>query len=335
MDNIRKELFETAALFKKTGCWNWMNNMDIFGVKDPISKEIAYCCITGNDDEGYGIMAYMGTEGILNFYALSSGMYDEDDPEIIHLNKGFLLSFYNRGDLLPDELMLIKDLGLKFRGKNQWPIFKNFVPGYLPKALDDSQCIFMKHILEQAMIVAEGCKYDKELIDTGDPYRIMVRTPRKAKGSEITWRNSFVELENKKRDYEVYEVLDEVLLKRLRVNAKKRIDVMEVDFFYGPFPVEQDNNFFFPVICAFANNDDGYVLGIEMVNSYEERFKFGEAFLRLIENEKIMPRRILVCKEDVFTFMEEVCKKLKIKLELVYRLTVIPELRKSMVKEIK
>ena len=42
-----KSLYKAAIEFKKLAPWSWMYDTDIFGVKDPVSGKIGYCCIMG------------------------------------------------------------------------------------------------------------------------------------------------------------------------------------------------------------------------------------------------------------------------------------------------
>ena len=43
-----QELFAALREFKKTAPWRWMYNSDLFGVQNPESGEIGYCCVMGN-----------------------------------------------------------------------------------------------------------------------------------------------------------------------------------------------------------------------------------------------------------------------------------------------
>ncbi len=50
-----KNLYEAAIEFKKVECWNWMQDSDIFGVKNPATGEIGYCCILGRLGDYFGL----------------------------------------------------------------------------------------------------------------------------------------------------------------------------------------------------------------------------------------------------------------------------------------
>lgn len=334
-ENIYRELYNKADEFNKKQCWKGMADYNLFGVMDPETREIYYCCIFGNNGETFGLMAYEGTEGLENYYKILGEVFDADDPEMFHINKGIMCNFCNRVEMGKEELTIIKDLGLTFRGKNKWPSFRYLTPGYVPTMLTPKQGKLLITILEQAMVVAD--LFNEKLIDleTDDFSKVFVRSCMKDDKDIINWDNIYMEIQNEYRDYLVYEFGDEVRAKRIRAGAKNKVALLEVDFFYAPFPVEYENQIIFPMICAFVNRETGYVYGFDMINNYEtEGYKFGDSFLSLLEEQKIIPLCISVCRDEVYYYLEEVCKKLKIKLKLEDRLISIPELRKSMLQDI-
>lgn len=68
-----RALYEAAVSFKRASCWEWMYDDDIFGVANPETGEVAYCCIMGNAGEHFGIAAYLGAEGLDGVLGLLSG----------------------------------------------------------------------------------------------------------------------------------------------------------------------------------------------------------------------------------------------------------------------
>lgn len=329
-----KELYEIAKDFNQKQCWKWMADYHIFGIMDPETEKIYYCCVLGNNGETFGLMAYEGTEALENYYKILVEAFDVDDPEIMHLSKGIICDYCSREELDKDELKFIKNTGVTFRGKNNWPSFRYLNPGYAPKMLSLQQAKSFITIFEQVMIVCD--MYKDKLIDleTGDLSKVYVRSCVK-KNDIVTWENKYMELQNEYKDYLVYDFGDEVRAKRIRSGAKNKVSLLEIDFFYAPFPVEYKNEIIFPMICAFVNRETGFVYGFDMINDYsDEGYKFGDTFLNILEEQKIIPLCVSVCREEVYYYFEEVCKKLKIKLRLEERLLSIPELRKSMNQDI-
>ena len=161
------QLYQASIEFKKIKPWEWMYDDDIFGVKDAESGEIAYCCIMGNEDEYFGIAAYLGSEGLNGILSILSGEIEPDDPDFIFSQKCLLVSFEDREALTSEDRKIIKELGIKFRGRNEWPIFRNYTPGYFPWFITAAECRFLTDILKQATYVALKCKEEgKDFLET-------------------------------------------------------------------------------------------------------------------------------------------------------------------------
>ena len=59
-DHEWKELYKAAIEFKDTNCWNWMDDTNLFGVRNPADGEIGYCCVLGALSEVFGLNCLSG-----------------------------------------------------------------------------------------------------------------------------------------------------------------------------------------------------------------------------------------------------------------------------------
>src|SRR5262249_20651700 len=147
-------LYQAAIAFRDIASWDWMSDSDIFGVQNPDSGEIAYCCIMGQLGQLYGIAAYLGSDGLAVYEKLRSGAIQPEDPDLGYIQRCLMASFNDRRALQKPDLQIIKQLGLKFRGQHAWPLFRSYRPGYYPWYLEAAEAQFLTHILEQAKTVA-------------------------------------------------------------------------------------------------------------------------------------------------------------------------------------
>ena len=153
-------LFDAAIAFKELRCWEWMYESDLFGVQDPNTGEVGYCCVLGNLGEVLALNVYFGAEGLESYW--SPHEVDEaerDDPlrayAVLNSQKCLMASFEDRSTLHKTDLRLIRELGLQFRGKKAWPMFRNYLPGYYPWFLVSPEEIrFLTLTLQQAKEVA-------------------------------------------------------------------------------------------------------------------------------------------------------------------------------------
>src|SRR5690606_28813463 len=114
------------------GPWEWMEEDDLFGVQDPETGELGFVSIMGMAGEHYAVGVYRGAKGLYGYLHLK-----EMDPFLIRTED--LLNIPQLQASLEDRELLekrdrdqIKSLGLKFRGRNAWPQFRSYRPGYAP-----------------------------------------------------------------------------------------------------------------------------------------------------------------------------------------------------------
>lgn len=92
-----------------------------------------------------------------------------------------MASFDNRGELNAEDLAVIKTLGFKFRGKQRWPLFRLFEPGFPPWAVDGAQARFLTAALEQAVVITQAFEdCPEKLIE--QPGKVLVRVHQDMNG---------------------------------------------------------------------------------------------------------------------------------------------------------
>ena len=101
-----------------------------------------------------------------------------------------MASFEDRKIIDKRDYEIIRKLGLKFRGHNEWPLFRSYVPHHLPWFLNREEVKFLTVALQQAIHVCKQFKNDPEMLISPSNTEILVRVPLKKNSSE--WKDLMV-----------------------------------------------------------------------------------------------------------------------------------------------
>lgn len=306
-----------------------MFDSDIFGVQDPDSGKIGYCCIMGALGEVFALAVYLGTEGLEGFLKIQSGQVTPGSEDALTIQNCLMASFEDRGHLTKRDLQVIKELGLKFRGRNAWPLFRRYEPGYAPWHVTKQEAAFLTLALEQARNVALRVKDNRDLLKPPKAKHYMVRV-LKREGDQLQWTDQWLKPKPLKKKEVVGGPIDEIRLQRIRKAASKTERIFEIDFFYAPTPVKEEGKPFFPYVFLYVCHQSGMIVHINMTKHSEYQMEFPEDFLDLVEQSNTVPNEIIVSKEEVFKLLEPIASKLNIKMRRVKRLREIEKARSAM-----
>lgn len=144
-----KALYEQALQFKQLSCWTWMIEETIFGIRDSKTGEIGYCCIIGSLGEVFGLIVYLGSEGLDGYRKLQAKRRPPGSIEGLLLHNCLSLMCDDRQYVQKEEHEIINSWGC-IRGRNAYPIFKNLKPGYLPWSITGDEAVYLTQALTQA-----------------------------------------------------------------------------------------------------------------------------------------------------------------------------------------
>src|SRR5699024_7409813 len=156
--DIWRSLFAMIDRYKKTKLWDFLADDQIIIVELADTKERVYCSILGNAGQEFGIAVYIGDAGLASLQKLVSNPRQYGMDEVMH-QRSLLLSLANRDELEEDDYSLIKRLGIAYRGKKQWPLFRSIKPGYYPWIIDEQEAIILTETLE---IIVENANQWKQ-----------------------------------------------------------------------------------------------------------------------------------------------------------------------------
>ncbi len=324
-----RALYKAAATFKALAPWRWMREHHLFCVVDPEGRETGYCGVTGADGEHMSLIVNLGTEG-LSSYLTTLELGDVVDPlEFLFMQRCLMASYEDRGLLRKEDRDVIKGLGLSFRGRGAWPLFRSYRPGFAPWHLTSSEARFLRVALEQAVDVAKRVEDDPGLMDFVKHKTLIFRVPVREGGATV-WRDERRPVP-KVGPPPLPRPKLEVERARRQLEGVKRLDsVWEVDMFHMPQVTRErkGDRPYFPRLALWVDRGTGLVVGHSMFGPVDMP-DLSMATLRVIERLGV-PRTIMVQRPEVAALLEPLAELGGIELQPVEWLDGIEGARRSM-----
>jgi hypothetical protein len=321
-------LYQAAMRIKEIAPWEWMAETEIFGVSNPETGELGFVSVMGEMGEHLGLAAYLGPQALYHFWALQ----DED----LHLPMETILevpqlqaSFEDRRVLTDRDLRVIKDLGLKFRGRQAWPQFRSYRPGFHPWYLEPQEARFLTHVLEQAADVVLRLKDNPDLLTPPHEESYLVRVSRR-EGEQLIWDDVTMNVPPPEPEPTIIEISSAQLAhaKRLPISHTR----LEADLFpllsaYIAEKPSERPQFAYILLCLDCST--GMVLNpqilspIPSVNAMRAAVP-GKLLIEFIRQGKL-PAQINVVHPDLYRVIEPVARELKIRVSLVSQLPMLED----------
>lgn len=175
-----KALYDAAIRFRDLAPWKWMEDCEIFGVRDPVSGTIGYCVVMGALGEHLALGVYRGTSGLQALMERFEGPPPEmlSPAELLAAQDCLMASFEDREFVAEEDRGVMKALGRRFRGRKAWPLFRSYEPGAIPWFLTDDEARFLTVCLEQVLEVAPRLRETPDLLPDASPLvSCLVRVP--------------------------------------------------------------------------------------------------------------------------------------------------------------
>lgn len=307
-----KQLFEVAGRIKQLKPWEYLSENDIVVIQAPERKEPIFCSVIGAGGEAFAVLVYP------NFQSFSKRVQVFSHPDLPYYilagrNDCLACNFGDRSELSPEDYNIVKDLGLKFRGKNQWIYFHSYKTGYAPWLLDSEEADVMISAL-QNFTMAFLCYAQGKLKVDFESGKILYRF---YSGEKQQWFNCETDMpEIPEPVCKQVTVKDEIYTAKLW-KAHKTARRIEMELFYMPTPIQEKKGErpFYPQMCLIGDKGSGRIVGQHMLANGE---KEENVILSLLDGYIAQfgrPQSIQIRDETVEGLIGDFCAKCDIKIE--------------------
>jgi hypothetical protein len=323
-------LYEAAIRIKEVAPWTWMVETDVFGVQNPETGDLGFVSVMGIRGEHFAVSLYLGAKGLHGFWDFEeSGEFVS--PERLLEIPQLQAAFEDRDELENQDRTVIKNLGLKFRGKKAWPMFRSFRAGFVPWHLEAEEVRFLTHALHQLAEVAPRFKANPDLFDPSDSEPYLVRVPNNKDAS--SWKDCAMTVLPPEPET-IQLLMDPKLLASLKLIKPKNLK-LEIDLCLFPAPMrDRGDRPYFPYILLIVDVQSGMVLCHEMFQplpSLEEMWgKVPLTVAQTLASASFVPKEIAVSSGVVFQLLQPFAKSLNIKLKTAPFLLTLSQVQEFM-----
>lgn len=309
--------------------WEWMFDVDLFGVQDLESGQIGYCGFLGAGNGVKGFALFRGSSGLFSFERLI-----EQNPETLQFLEsyqldGLMLTFQEVELLGKEELDFLRKTGYEFSGKPIVPILKDHVPGMMPwKVVEESMVERMVLSLEQALLLGSRFKDNPDLLDdtAGHPGRILVKIPQ-IENDKLVWSEAWLTEPNLLA--EVYTRKGNDLFLRSRCSGMPTLqDDWVADVFYFPQPVKIDQERpYLPQMVLLISSSRREIIASSKYQPGELDMGIDKLFVEVAEKEGGLPHALITNRPESYGYWLPVAQALGIEIQLRTDEMIIDDLK--------
>jgi len=337
-------LYMMAGDIRSLAPWEYLFEDEVFGVQVPGTERIYFVSVMGSEGEFPALSFYKGYEGLVDFLEFRAetervsrlGLAPESMMSASMLSGGpmtiphMMISYTDREELGKDDLAAIRKSGARFRGRGQWPVIEEIVPGYLPVYPGRDSLLELFLVMKQTLVVLEKAEEDDYYMQREDDpdETILVRIPT-GKGPRFRWKDHYLiaDPEWGETKYEVkISPESSVALSRLPKASRE----LQLDLFMLPAPVkEKGSGGFFPFVLLMIDKLNGMVISTVILSPQPDLRSMYESVPQRALEELLTsghrPSKIEIRSDLLYELLEELLKKAGCQVEWVTRMPQMDE----------
>lgn len=311
-----QQLYALMQQVKQVAPWEFMTEEMVFGVQNPQTSDIGFISVMGSLGEHLSIAVYLGITALYHFWAVHEQQAPaEQILEISHLQA----SFEDRELVTPEDRAVIKAVGLKFRGRQAWPLFRSYRPGFVPWHLTQDEARFLIHALTQMLVIAQRLAENDETLEPPDEFTYLVRVPS-MQGDDIVWQDQMMHI-LPPEPQGINIQMDLNALTFVKSLPQRNVNV-EIDFFMMPVRIQEkkEDRPFFAYNLLLVDSQSGIILGVQTMGadpSFEDMLgRVPLEIVHILAQSSLRPKSILVRPSRTQMLLAPLCEGLGIHLKI-------------------
>lgn len=310
--DLWQELYDVTQNLRALEPWNYFWDSDIVAIELAEGEEPVFCSIMGRGGVCCGISVYEGFRGLEDFDMLATSDKDGFSPEYAMSDQNCLTCYFgDREEVSREQKEIIKNLGLKFRGRGNWIYFESFKKRYSPYLPDEREVKVLVETFENLFMSVRAVREDRIHINW-DNGEIMYRRYNKEREE---WNTFAVPRPITKRKYPEYKLSDEIQKARLRKKPKINCE-LSMDFVYMNAAI-RDEAYDRPVntlLLVIMDEISDYIIHMELIKPEEDLAEKALQFFCAFTDQNGRAKAVRYRNPWIAAALKETCRYCGIKL---------------------
>lgn len=223
-----RELYQLGIKIQKLEPWNYLWDTNIITIRLSHQKEPYFCNITGRGTDNFSINVFLGYEGFYCYLDIAQSQETGIPIDYIMFEQLSLSCYFTNKEEVPyKQRKVIKNLGLKFHGKQQWIYFESHKKGYMPYILDKEETILLIDCYNNLYAALSTYINNKSLVCFEKGETLL----REYNVQQKMWVNYGIHLPISERKYSIIRIQDENIKRELKKQPFTD-RILELDLIY-------------------------------------------------------------------------------------------------------
>lgn len=330
-DGTWQRLYSLAEEIERVAPWEWMLEMDLFGVAHPQTGQIGFCSVLAPDNvRNPGLAIYKGDAGLFSYEFMQDWGMDIPGFGQVQEQHCLHLTFVEAEQLMEPEQQRLLRYGFRHESPLSFPIFRDYTPGWVPWPIQsEEEAIWIQVAMEQTLEVSARFRKDRDLLDhvEADGPQLLVRKPQTGR-PDLPWQDDWISLDlNPQPEYLVKG--DPIYLQSNATGLpRKQEKTWLVEYLYTPQPVyEEGERPCLPRLFFIVDSQDQARLGYRIVKPGAETRHLQALFMSIARGAGYLPGKVVVGQVSSMSFWGDICRILQVPLHLDREHPLFPRIR--------
>lgn len=316
-----KELYDITIKIKELKPWNHLWDMDIITVQLPNRNEPCFFSVMGRGGTCFGISTYVDYDGLNDFYDIADTEDNGIPIDYLMLEQNTLTCYFcDRDELEEKQYEIIRALGYRFRGNNQWIDFTSYKKGFMPYQLDGEEVVLLTEAYQQLHMALRAYIEQGLQVDFEKGQTLM----RHFSQEKDQWLSYGAPLQCPQREYPEIELEDDILKAKIR-----KMNILPIQFELDMIYMNQgltDEEFGRPInpkLLMMMDRENGIAVAQQLLKPGMDPVQavFGICTDFMLQHGKM--RTLFVRNPFIYSVLAETCRECGIDLAQTKELPVV------------